>query len=204
MVTRNRTRRRGFSLVEMIIALSITATLMTSALAALDASFKAYKTTTDSVSTHVVTRVVMNRISSMVRTGDEFGPFPLDPLDRAQNPVRSTFMEFVAGRDDAGLPTSIIRLERRDAPAGSPAPYELWYVARLFAAGTETSSESRVLLYNVQQINFTLYYNTVPELQRATIDLIVKPDDLGDSGPASDMTAPPIRMVTSVSPRRLE
>ncbi len=204
MVTRTGGRRGGFSLVEMIIALSITATLMTAALSALDASFKSYKATTDAVSTHVVTRVVINRITSMVRNGDEFGPFPLDPLDKTQNPLKSTFMEFVGSRSEDGTSKTVVRLERRDAAEGSAAPYELWYVAKTFVNSTLTESESRVLLNNVQQASFTLYYDMVPQLQRATVDLIVKPDDLGATGPHSDMGAPPIRMVTSVSPRRLE
>ncbi|RMD63684.1 MAG: prepilin-type N-terminal cleavage/methylation domain-containing protein, partial [Planctomycetota bacterium] len=45
-------RWRGFSLVEMLLALAISATLLTAALAALDSSFKGYKATTESASTH--------------------------------------------------------------------------------------------------------------------------------------------------------
>ena len=44
-------RRRGFSIVEMLIALAITATLLTATLAALDTSFKSYKVTTEGART---------------------------------------------------------------------------------------------------------------------------------------------------------
>jgi prepilin-type N-terminal cleavage/methylation domain-containing protein len=56
-----RRHRRGFSLVEMLVALTITATLLTAALTALDAGFKGYKFTTDGASTHVVSRITMHR-----------------------------------------------------------------------------------------------------------------------------------------------
>jgi len=61
-------RRRGFSLVEVLIALAITGTLLTASLAALDASFKSYKLTTEGASTNVVTRLVMQRLMAMIRT----------------------------------------------------------------------------------------------------------------------------------------
>ena len=44
------THRRGFSLVEMLVSLTITATLLTAALTALDAGFKGYKFTTSGFS----------------------------------------------------------------------------------------------------------------------------------------------------------
>ena len=104
--------RRGFSLVEMLIALTITATLFTATLVALDAAFKGYKHTTEGASTHVVSRIVMSRIMTMVRTGTEFGPYPADPLDPELNPVHSNFIEFVAIDDPANLYQRVVRVER--------------------------------------------------------------------------------------------
>src|SRR5690606_4327448 len=71
-------RRRGFSLIEMLVALAITSALLSASLAALDTSFKSYQMTSQSSSTHVVTRIVMHRMLSMIRVGTEFGPFPED------------------------------------------------------------------------------------------------------------------------------
>ena len=60
--------RRGLSLLEMLIALAISAMLLTAALSALDVMFKGYKQTTESASTHVVSRIVMSR-----RAGTSWG-----------------------------------------------------------------------------------------------------------------------------------
>src|SRR3954469_10766840 len=94
-------KRRGFSLIEVLVALAITATMLTAAMTALDSSFKAYKVTTESASTNVVARMVMSRVMTMVRTGTQFGPYPVDPLNLAQNPVNSTYLEFVTKEDTA-------------------------------------------------------------------------------------------------------
>ena len=57
-----RPNRKAFSIIEMLIALSITATLLTATLTALDTSFRAYKVTTEGASTNVVARLMMARI----------------------------------------------------------------------------------------------------------------------------------------------
>src|SRR5690606_2285844 len=80
-------RRRGFSLIEMLVALAITSALLSASLAALDTSFKSYQMTSQSASTHVVTRIVMHRMRSMIRVGTEFGPFPEDVFATEQNPI---------------------------------------------------------------------------------------------------------------------
>src|SRR5262249_54498554 len=51
--------RRGFSMVEMLIALTISSLLLTACLVALDTMFKFYETTSEEASTHVVSRLVM-------------------------------------------------------------------------------------------------------------------------------------------------
>jgi prepilin-type N-terminal cleavage/methylation domain-containing protein len=83
--------RRGFNLVEVLMALAITATLLTATLAALDASFRAYQSTTEEVSTQSIGRIVMHRVLTLLRTGSEFGPFPADPRVTR---IRSDFIEF--------------------------------------------------------------------------------------------------------------
>ncbi|MCA9298909.1 MAG: prepilin-type N-terminal cleavage/methylation domain-containing protein, partial [Phycisphaerales bacterium] len=93
--TNARRRTRGFSLVEMLIALAITASLLTAMLVALDFSFKRYTATSESASMHVVGRLVAHRILSQIRTGTTFGPSPADVLDPAQNPVVTDNIEFI-------------------------------------------------------------------------------------------------------------
>ena len=46
--------RRGFNLIELLMALSISSVLLTATMASLDASFTAYQTTTEMASTHTI------------------------------------------------------------------------------------------------------------------------------------------------------
>lgn len=201
---RSNSRARGFSMIELLIALTITATLMTASLAALDSGFKSYKMTTEGASTQVVSRIVMHRMMSMIRNGTEFGPYPIDPLDTAQNPVKSTFIEFVSVDDQTTGERVVIRLERRDAPEGSKTPYELWYIEMKYAGANLTSTTSRPLITDLQAIQFTLEYDVGPRLQRATVDMTVQPNDTKGFTITTDLNVPAIRLVSSVSPRKLD
>ncbi|MCC6426471.1 MAG: prepilin-type N-terminal cleavage/methylation domain-containing protein [Phycisphaerales bacterium] len=196
--------RRAFSLIEMLVALTITATLLTASLAALDASFKAYKHTTDSVSSHVVSRIVMGRLTAMIRTGDEFGPFPLDVLNTAENPLDSTFIEFTAWRDEVLGTHRIVRIERRDATSEDRGPFELWYMQEDYEDDVMTAVSESPLITNLQSVNFRLEYDIGPRLTRATIDMIVEPDDEQSDRIHTDLASDKIRLVTSVVPRRLD
>lgn len=196
-------RRRGFSIVEMLIALAITATLLTATLAALDTSFKSYKVTTEGASTNVVSRMVMQRVMSMVRNGAEFGPFPDDVLDAAQNPVTSTFIEFETFNDGGGN-SQVIRIERRDQADAASGPYEMWYVQTDIVSGVSQTPIERPLISGVQELQFTLEYGVGPRLRRATVDLTVRPNDFQAASFHSDLEAPSIRLVSTVNPRRLD
>jgi len=196
--------RPAFSIVEMLIALAITSALLTASLAALDASFKSYKVTSDSASTHVVARIVNQRVMALLRTGSEFGPYPEDVLDPDQNPIVSTFIEFESFEDaDAGL-RQITRLERRDDSEDREGLYELWYVRMDFVDGTLAETVERPLIRNLTEVSFTLEYDIGPRLRRATVDLTIQPDDLQDAAIAADLEAPTIRLVSSTSARQLE
>ena len=83
--------RRGFNLVELLIALAITAALLSAVMVALRASFMSYQMTTEVASTHTISRLIMSRMLTMIRTGSEFGPYPDDPLATL---ITSDFMEF--------------------------------------------------------------------------------------------------------------
>jgi prepilin-type N-terminal cleavage/methylation domain-containing protein len=198
-----RTARTAFSLVEVLVALAITGMLLAASLAALDASFKSYKQVTESASTNVVTRIVMQRMMAMIRTGTDFGPYPEDPLDPNVNPVYANFIEF-----RSGLPGSsdfkVIRIERRDAAGQASGPFELWYVETRFTAGVQSGRDERPLLTNVRDALFTLEYDVGPRLRRATVDLTVDPNDFQDASFHNDMAAPTIRMVSTAIPRKLD
>lgn len=197
------TTRRGFSIAEMLIALTITATLLTATLTALDTSYRSYKVTTEGASTNVVTRMVMQRMMTMIRTGTEFGPYPEDVFDTTTNPVVSTAIEF-ATRDDGAGNRQIVRLERRDQSDAARGPYELWYIQTDVTNNVPGTPVERPLITGVTEARFTLEYDVGPRLRRATVDLTVKANDYQDAALHADLETPTIRLVSTVNPRRLD
>lgn len=195
--------RRGFSMIELLVALAITGTLLAATLQALDTSFKAYKSTTESASTNVVSRIVMSRLMAMIRTGTEFGPYPVDPLDLTQNPVVSDAIEFQLSYDSVNDIRRIVRIEVREQADANLGPFELWYVEVTLTNGSENAREERPMITGVQEARFTLEYDVGPRLRRATVDLTIRPNDFQDARMVSNYEVPPIRLISSVSPRRL-
>lgn len=196
-----KSRRRGFSLIEVLISLTITSTLLTATMAALDASFKSYKITTEGASTNVVARIVMQRVTSMVRTGEEFGPYPVNPI--ATPSINSTWMEFVSFREPATGIHRVTRLERRDG-VGENGPYELWYTVSTFTNGSFTSVSEAPLMVGLNKVLFEMEYDVGPTLKRVTIDMIIQPDDVQDAAVGANLETPTIRLVASASPRQFD
>ena len=195
--------RRGFSVAELLIALMISSMLLTATLSALDGSFKAYKATTESASSHVVARMVMHRMSTMIRTGEDFGPYPVNPiLDPVLVPDPPE-IEFVVDRDEDTGFERVIRIERRDT--AEDGIFALWYVQTDFVDGVQDGdAEAYPLLTNVQNVTFTLHYDVGPRLEHATIDLTIRPDDLDDAAIAANLESASMRLITTVSPRRMD
>jgi prepilin-type N-terminal cleavage/methylation domain-containing protein len=200
---RTRTQRiaRGFSLIEVLIAMTITSTLLTATMAALDASFKSYKITTEGASTNVVARIVMQRVTSMVRTGEDFGPYPVNPISTPS--IESTWMEFVSYRDPMTGIHRVTRLERRDSTDGS-GPFELWYVVSSFEDDSFVSSSEAPLLVGLNKVQFDMEYDVGPKLKRVTVDLILQPDDIQDVAISTKLEVPTIRLIASASPRQFD
>lgn len=211
-------------MVELLIALTISSMLLTSALVALDAMFKSYKQTTESASTHVISRIVMNRLLGMIRTGTDFGPIPNDVLDTTQNPRGANYFEFVSERNTDGTIAEITRIEFRrpgeeaelldwGAEGGPPepdpndppqieGPGELWYVLIDPNGGDPIVLQEHPLISGVRSVVFTLHYDVGPRLRRATIDLIIEPNDSVDLTISADAVPETIRMVASAAPRQ--
>lgn len=198
-MTRHAGSRRGFSLIEVLIALTITATLLTATMAALDASFKSYKANSESAATNVVARIVMQRLTGMIRTGESFGPYPANPILTPN--IQSNWIEFVAFRDPATGTERIIRLERRDG-VGASGPFELWYTVTTFVNGDFDSEDEVPLLTGLNQVQFDMEYDVGPRLRRVTIDLIIQPETGGDMAiGVGRLETPTIRLVASAAPR---
>lgn len=203
MKARPQRTARAFSVIEMLIALAITASLLTATLAAFDASWRSYRYTTEAASSHVVSRIVITRLLGMIRTGAEFGPFPDDVFDSTQNPLTSNSIEFVAEADRAADNGRITRIERRSAedPNG---PFELWYVLLDSSTDPATIVEQRPLIRNVAEAMFIMEYEPGPRLIRATVDLTINPNDDQAVRVRIGEDTPTIRLVASAVPRQLE
>ncbi len=196
--TPSRSPRRGFSMIEVLISLTITSTLLTATMAALNTSFKGYQVTSEGASTNVVARIVMQRLTAMIRTGDSFGPYPVNPVLTPE--IESDYIEFVSFRELSTGTERVTRLERRDA-TGNDGPYELWYIVTTYVDGTYEDQDTAPLLSGLNDVKFVMEYDVGPRLKRATVDLIIQPDDMQDLTVGSSLAAPTIRLVASASPR---
>ena len=178
-----RGHRRGFNLIELLIALAITAALLSATMMALRASFMAYQSTTEVASTHTISRLVMHRMLALLRTGQDFGPLPDTPLDSI---VDSNYIEFFT--NDGQL----ITLDWVDAD-------DTLYVVLTDENGLETPYP---LLEGVTSCNFTLEYELGYKLHRATIDMTIVPDDNMSVDLDGDNQLV-IRLVASAMPRMI-
>ncbi len=170
-----RGRRRGFNFVEMLIALAITGALLAATMAALDASFMAYQTTTEESSTYTIARLMLLRMTGLIRTGQDFGPYPADPKDSL---VQSEYIEVQTPDGDI----IEIRFDEDD---------EAIYIDRYDAGGLLVGSH--LLLEGVipqytqdEQGNdvllppFTLEYALGRILYRCSFNFTIQPDDRMD------------------------
>ncbi len=152
----------------MLIALAITAALLTATMVALDASFMAYQTTTEVASTHTIGRLALHRMLALIRTGSEFAPVPGDPHDTV---LTSTFIDFRLPGDDG----DVISIEWNEDD-------EALYVVDGGSGGTPYLLLEGVIAQfdpntGEQVMPFTLEYEKGFQLYRATIDLLIVPDD---------------------------
>lgn len=211
--------RRAFSMIEMLIALSISASIMAATLVAFDAMFKVYHTATDSASNHVVARIAVNRLLGMIRTGSEFGPFPNDVLDSDANPLKSDYFEFASRFTDEGEISEVTRVEFRypdqapllrtwgalEDPPALPdemevdGPGELWIVLIDVVSGVE---QEFMMLSEVRSAEFTLRYDIGPKLTKGTVDIIFEPTLAVNEGVWTPATPETVRLIASAMPRR--
>ena len=187
--------RRGFNLVEMLIALAITAALMSATLVALDASFMAYQSTTELASTHTIARLTLMRLLTLIRTGQEFGPPPADPTEStvfsdSSEDSRRRLREFL----DAKLEAWLGRKVRIGKPV-QPLHHEVAY-----GDLPKIAVDLRQEIGMVQVPPFTLEYKLGRKLFRATIDLLIVPDD-NMSVAIDGNSQEQIRLVASAMPR---
>ncbi len=165
-----RTARRGFNLVEMLIALAITAALLTATMVALDASFMAYQATTEEASTHTISRLIMNRMLTLIRTSQgTTAPYPINPQDSL---VQDDYIQFLTPSGEV-LELRWVELEEALYVIRDPGGVgEEWH---LLLEGVVRQDDPNNPGDYIRP--FTLEYKLGRKLYRATIDLTVVPDD---------------------------
>ncbi|MFO0827066.1 MAG: prepilin-type N-terminal cleavage/methylation domain-containing protein [Phycisphaerales bacterium] len=179
-------RRRGFNLVELLMALAISSALLAATMVALNACFVAYQATTEEASTHTVARLVMHRLLTMIRTGADFGPLPDDPLDATSATDEISFRNTAGQLITIGFDETVHAITLR-VEDGDEKPI-LRGVQR-----TVTSEGANVPA-------FTLEWDKGTHLYRVTMDLTV----VGDDNQATKLDkglVKPIRLVASSMPR---
>jgi len=202
----NPRRQAGLSLVEALVALAIIASLLTAITVALNASFHAYATASETASTQTGSRMVMHRLIGMIRTARLHDAY--DPGDGSvtlalpsQPPVQSVGVQMI---DPAGQLLKIWWAV--NAPYGDADLGDLWYQI--------DSSQSAPLLERVRiqrtgqgdPYVFTLASRSEDGgllLSRATVDLTVEPG--ADATLALETVksrSNAVRLVASTVPRR--
>ncbi|MCA9292658.1 MAG: prepilin-type N-terminal cleavage/methylation domain-containing protein [Phycisphaerales bacterium] len=223
-IRRRSRRRRGFTLIEMLMALTISASLMAATLVAFDGMYKIYDTSTTSASNHVVARIAVSRLLGMMRTGSDFGPFPADVLNSDVNPLKADYFEFASQTNaQTGAIEQITRVEFRlpgqDAPlrtwganddpplidsdadgeGDTMGPGELWVIVIDPSSGDE---QEFLMLSDVRSVAFELEYDIGPRLVKGTIDITFEPTLASDNTVWTPATPESVRLVASAMPRR--
>lgn len=196
-VFRHPSRSRGVSLIEMLLALAISAMLLTATMVALDASFHAYAVAAETATTQASTRLTTHRLLTLIRTSTAHGPLAADatstpPAVLNGETIESPYIELIDPND------RYIRVEYR------PAVEELWVITQPAGGGLPLAQP---ILRGVTAASFHCRRRKDAEgvwiLERATMDLTV--EITGDTTLEIERTnLPPIRMIASTKPRKLE
>jgi prepilin-type N-terminal cleavage/methylation domain-containing protein len=187
-------RRRGLSLVEMLIALAISAMLLTATMVAIDASFHAYAQAAEMASTQTSTRLVTHRLLTFIRTGTAHGPLqPGGSVSLDGDILTSPYLELIDPNNN------LLRVEYH------PDTQDLWLTITPLPAG---ASQSQPLLSGVTAATFFCKRRTddqgVLVLERATMDLTVEPAPDGSLSLEAAGHMEPLRIIASTMPRKLE
>ena len=179
--------RRAFNLIEVIIATAITALVLVAVMTALDASSKAYRATTESTSSGVSGRIVLERLQGLIRNGIDFAPYP--------GTLSATVIE-----------SDALEVQRPDGSwimlAWDPEASALTWTEQ---GSTYTVLEGVTQLTDgdsMPHAPFVLEYQLGRHLHRATIDLHVIPDDEQHLDIEGSLQ-PVLRLVGSATPRNL-
>jgi prepilin-type N-terminal cleavage/methylation domain-containing protein len=202
-ITNHKSRSRGLSLVELLIALAISAMLLTATMVAIDASFQAYAAAAETASTQTATRMVVNRLLTLIRTSTAHAPLLDDPTDTPPvvlladgQTIESYYLTLLNAQGD------LIRIEYRDS-THLTTPNELWMIMDPAGGGTQVQQP---IMGGVTDCKFYTHRRTdnagVLVLERGSIDMTVVADE-DNSLAIEGAELPPIRVIASTMPRKL-
>ncbi|MEM1107921.1 MAG: prepilin-type N-terminal cleavage/methylation domain-containing protein [Planctomycetota bacterium] len=193
-----KTRRvRGLSLIEMLVALAISSALLTATAVAIDTSFKSYAIAAESASTQTSTRMVINRLLTLIRTNEAHGPLLVADADAGETVsisgdiLTSSYIELIDGNRD----TIKISYDATNQ--------ELILTRAPFSGATPTTQP---ILGGVTACTFNLARRLTNDgiyvLERGSINFTVQADD-DASLDLEDGDVPPVTVIASTKPRRL-
>jgi prepilin-type N-terminal cleavage/methylation domain-containing protein len=193
----NRRFHHGLSLIETLLALAITALLLTATMVATNASFVAYADACEQASAQASTRMITNRLLMLVRTSTAHGPLIADashdpPVTLSGSTITSNYIEVIDPKGNE------VVIEYRSASK------ELWLVTT--PAGS-TTAQAQPLIGGVTACTFYALRkqddNGLYVLDRATMDLTVHPG-ADATLPLENGHAADIRIIASTKPRKVE
>ena len=174
--------RRGFSAVELLVSMAISTVLLTGLCAAIQASVDAYSRSTADGVNRLTSRLLVERIALLVRTGVTFGPMP---SSATINELESDVLELTT-------------------PSGQQITITWDSVTETLEMDVDGTSST--VLGGVIQLSggvpitpFLLQFENGVTLQRVTINLAVIPDI--EHATAMDEGGETVRLTASVMPR---
>ena len=174
--------RKGFTLVELLVGLAISSVLLAGLCTAIHTSVDAYRRSSAEGVNRLTSRLIVERLALLIRTGDSFGPLP---SIATQVIVPSNTLELISTNGQAITIT--------------------WDPITETIQIDVDGLSSTILGGVVQEVDgqpvtpFLLEYEFGTNLTRATIDLAVIPD--ADYKTGMDGGDEVVRLTASVMPR---
>ena len=177
--------KRGFTIIELLIGLAITALLMTGLFAAIYSSVDAYSRCSAEGVNRLTSRLLVQRIALIVRTGVSFGPLP---SVSTEDLVESDTIEITTSSGQEVIIT--------------------WDSASESLIMDVDGTISTVLGGVTQDVDgtpitpFLLQYENGITLRRVTINLVVIPDPEHHTAMDDIDSTGTVRLTASVMPRK--
>ncbi len=174
--------RRGFTVVELLIGLAIAVVLLTGLFASIQISVDAYFRSSSSGVNRLTSRLLVERIALLVRTGTSFGPLPanttIDEVESDELIITTPLGQMVTITWDNMNETLEMDID---------------------GVGSTVLGGVTQMVEGVPITPFLLQYENGTTLQRLTINLAVTPDP--EHATAMDGDGETIRLTASVMPR---